>query len=146
MNWTPVSACTRTNVWNEMDHLLNSMVRWTDSRPAAKNDWTPSFDVIREKGKIVFAADLPGISKKDLDVTVADGVLTVKGERKTEQERNSRNMLRQEISYGKFERSFVLPEEVHPENIQAEFKNGVLKLHFQEAEQKKPEVKQIAIK
>jgi HSP20 family protein len=92
----------------------------------------------------VVTAEIPGIDAKDLDVTLSDGILTVKGEKKQEKEDKGENYHRVERSYGSFHRSFRIPEKVESEKVDASYKDGVLKLTLLKAETSEP--KKIEVK
>jgi HSP20 family protein len=85
-------------------------------------------DVREEDGKIVIEADLPGIEEKDVSVTFADGILTIKGERKSEREEKKENYHIAERSFGSFQRALRLPDSVDEGSIEANFDKGVLKI------------------
>jgi HSP20 family protein len=106
--------------------------------------WVPAFDISETDKEYVVTAEIPGINVKDLDVTLSDGILTVKGEKKQEKEDKGENYHRVERSYGSFERSFRIPEKVEAETVDAAYKDGVLKLTLKKAETIKP--KKIEIK
>jgi HSP20 family protein len=91
-------------------------------------DWRPAMDVKEEKGKFVVKADLPGVNKEDVKVTVTDGVLTVEGERKHEKEEKGEGYFRSERAYGNFYRSIELPEGANADQASAQFSNGVLEI------------------
>lgn len=100
--------------------------------PAARRGesrlWSPAVDVSEDEKSIVVKADLPDVDEKDLDIKVEDGMLTIKGERKFENETKDKNFHRVERSYGSFSRSFALPEGVDEEKISASYEKGVLKV------------------
>ncbi|MBL7212296.1 MAG: Hsp20/alpha crystallin family protein [Desulfobacteraceae bacterium] len=106
--------------------------------------WVPAFDISETENEYVVTAELPGIDAKDIDVTLSDGVLTVKGEKKQEKEDNGESYHRVERSYGSFQRSFRIPEKVETETVDAAYKDGVLKLTLKKAEETKP--KKIEVK
>jgi len=106
-------------------------------------NWRPAVDVFDGDDKLVIKAELPGIEKKDIEVDVREGVLTLRGERSYENEVKEHNCYRKERSYGKFHRSFTLPENVETEKIEASFKDGVLTLDIPKSEERKP--KKIAV-
>lgn len=89
---------------------------------------TPRLDVAETDKAYEVSVELPGIDQKDLEVTVADGVLTIKGEKKAETEDKAKGRLHVERSYGAFQRSLSLPADADDAKIEAAFKNGVLKL------------------
>lgn len=104
----------------------------------------PAFDISETEEKIVVRADLPGVDVKDLDMSITDNVLTVKGEKRQEKEEKSESFHRVERRYGSFARSFSLPAEVKSEGIEAVYKDGVLRIEIPKAEAswpKKVEVK-----
>ncbi len=105
--------------------------------------WRPVVDIFDTDNAIVIKAELPGIKKNDVSVDVKDNVLTIKGERSLTKEIKEENYYRKERSFGKFQRSFTLPEAIDPAGIKANFKNGVLEIEVPKAEEKKP--KQISI-
>jgi len=105
--------------------------------------WRPVVDIFDTDNAIVIKADLPGIKKDGVSVDVKDNVLTIKGERSLTKEIKEENYYRKERSFGKFQRSFTLPEAINSAGIKANFKNGVLEIEVPKAEEKKP--KQISI-
>jgi len=100
--------------------------------------WVPAFDISETENEYMVTAELPGIDAKEIDVTLSDGVLTVKGEKKQEKEDKGENYHRVERSYGSFQRSFRIPEKVETETVDAAYKDGVLKLTLKKAEETKP--------
>lgn len=88
--------------------------------------WWPEIEVFERGGKLVVRADLPGLKKDDVDVEVRDNELRIRGERRTETEREEGRYYTQERSYGRFYRAIVLPEGANPETASATFENGVL--------------------
>jgi HSP20 family protein len=100
-------------------------------------------DIYQTEGELVVRASLPGVKPDDLQLTVLNGVLTLKAEHKTGSHNGQGQYLRQEITYGSFERSFELPLRVQPEQAKAEFEHGVLTVRLPKAEDAKP--KQIKI-
>jgi len=88
----------------------------------------PSVESFIEGDKLVVRADLPGIDPKNIEVTVVGNVLTLKGSREQKREEKGRHFMRQELSYGSFERSLTLPEGVKTDAIKAAYKDGVLEL------------------
>ncbi|MBN1847543.1 MAG: Hsp20/alpha crystallin family protein [Deltaproteobacteria bacterium] len=107
-------------------------------------NWIPAFDITENEKEYVVTAELPGVEAKELDVTFTDGLLTVKGEKKQEKEEKGENYHRVERQFGTFQRSFRIPDEVKNDQIDAHFKDGVLKLTIPKAEEGKP--KKIEVK
>lgn len=90
--------------------------------------WEPAVDVYEEDHKYVVKAELPGVNKDDIDVSVSGDTLTIKGERKDEREEKEENYYLSERSYGNFVRSMKLPSTVDADNIEASFDDGVLEV------------------
>ena len=95
---------------------------------AAETSRSPKVDIFDDGGNFVLSAELPGVSKEDLDIDIKDNRLTIKGEKKLEDQTEKEGFLRVERSYGIFERTFFLDENVDRESIKAEYKDGVLRL------------------
>ena len=106
--------------------------------------WVPAFDVSENEKEYIISAELPGIDVKDLDVNLSDGVLTVKGEKKEEKEDKNKSYHRVERYYGSFQRSFRIPAEIITDKIDAQYKDGILKLILPKAEANAP--KKIEVK
>lgn len=100
--------------------------------------WAPAVDIYETENELVVKADLPDISEKDLDVRVENNMLTIHGERKSDQAIKEENYLRVERSHGPFSRSFSLPSTVNTEAIKAEYKNGVLLVLLPKRAESKP--------
>lgn len=107
------------------------------------SNWHPVVDIFENGEAIVVKAELPGVDKKDVTVNVEGHILTLKGERSSENEVKEGKFYRRERVYGKFERNFSLPEAVDPDTIKADFKEGVLKIEIPKPAQAKP--KQISV-
>jgi HSP20 family protein len=88
----------------------------------------PTMDIKETPNELVVEAELPGLEDKDVNVSLRDGVLTIKGEKKSEREEKQQDYHLTERSYGKFERSFRLPDTIDEDNIAAMFEKGVLKV------------------
>jgi HSP20 family protein len=106
-------------------------------------DWRPPVDIYETDDGIVLKAELPGINKEDVSVEVKDNVLTLKGERLLDPDIKDENYYRKERSFGKFNRSFSLQEQIKPDLIKASFKDGVLTVEIPRPEEEKP--KQVTV-
>jgi len=115
------------------------------SQLSANQDFPVALDVIEEKEQYVIKADLPGISKEDVKVSVENGVLTIAGERKTETEQKDTQVHRVERSYGRFLRSLNVGANVDVNKIQASYKDGVLQLTVPKSEAAKPKAIDIKV-
>ncbi len=93
-------------------------------------DLTPSVDIFEDGNEVVVKADIPGVKKDDIDVTITENSLTISGERKQEKKVKEKDFHRIERSYGSFSRSFRLPENVNAAKAKAEFKDGVLEVRL----------------
>lgn len=112
---------------------MNRMLTQPNSRP-----WVPPVDIRETENDLVVKADVPDVKFEDIDVRIENGTLTLKGERKFEQDKAEGGWHRVERSYGSFERVFTLPETVNPEGVKAEYKNGVLTVTLPKKEIAKP--------
>jgi HSP20 family protein len=124
----------------EMEEMLARFPGWGEREAV----WAPAVDMVDHKDELVLRADLPGLDEKDIDVTVQDGTLTIRGERKEEKEEKKEDYYYAERRYGAFARSLTLPAGVEPDKVKAVFKKGVLEVHLpkaKEAKGKKIEVK-----
>lgn len=109
-----------------------------------KNEWTPAFDISENDTEFVVSAELPGIDVKDVEISVSDGILSVKGEKKHESEEKNEGYHRIERRYGAFNRSFRIPGKVESDKVDASYKDGILKVLLPKAEG--TETKKIEIK
>ena len=125
------------NVWNTTSRFNRLFGRaFTPARVFDENCdcvWRPVVDIYEEENGVALKADLPGIDKNDISIDVKDGVLTLSGERSEESETEEKNFYRRERTYGKFQRVFTLPEGISADDITANFKDGVLKVHIPKA-------------
>lgn len=144
--WRPFPEMAR---WErEMERMFEDFfdrrwpMRWWPSRTAEISLPAVDLDLYEEKGEIVAKAELPGLTKEDIEVKITENVLTIKGEKKKEEEVKEKDYYRSERSYGSFMRSLELPREVQAEKIKATFKNGILEVRLPVSEEaKKKEIK-----
>jgi HSP20 family protein len=116
----------------------------TDSTSAFTSAWVPAVDIAEHDNDFVVRMELPGVTKDDVKITMQEGTLTVRGEKKQEKESRGSDFHRVERSYGSFQRSFALPTAVRADGIDATFRDGVLTMSLPKAEEAKP--KQIDVK
>ncbi len=111
--------------------------------------FSPRIDIAEDEKNIFIHAEVPGIAKEDIKVTINDdNVLTIKGHKKRESksdDTNSKSFIRVERSFGEFQRSFMLPENVNKDSINAKFENGVLDIVLDKAEPEKPKEIEVTI-
>jgi HSP20 family protein len=138
--WAALSDLQR-----EMNQLVRSVfgnTGFTDAprlNQQASKAWTPAIDVLSRDGNLLVRAELPGVdAEKDVDIQVADGVLTIRGQRRAEHRDEGANYFRMETAYGAFERSIPLPEGVNPDDIRATHKQGILEVIVPGAAQSAP--------
>ena len=138
--WRPFREIERMR--REMDRLWDSFFERTPARVEEAVEWLPTLDVSETKNDYVVKAELPGMDPKDIDISLTNDLLTIKGEKKQEKEEKEENYHLIERSYGSFTRSVRLPGQVQSDKINAHFKNGVLKVTFPKTEEaKKKEIK-----
>ena len=115
---------------NEINRLFESRVgpAGEDSSTVVTSHWMPAVDIREETDRFVLYADVPGVDPKDIEVTMENGVLTIRGERKLESEEEREGYKRTERARGTFYRRFSLPDSADPERVSARGKNGVLEV------------------
>lgn len=134
-------------VRKELDRLTGALRPFdVFEEGGAMTAWAPAVDIAEDENAITIKADLPEVDKKDIHVSVENGMLTIRGERKREKEEKKKNYHRVERSYGSYERSFSLPESVDKGKIGAECKNGVLTLTLPKRAEAKSKPAQIEVK
>jgi HSP20 family protein len=114
------------------------------SEPASR-PWTPAVDIYETENELVLKADLPEIDPKNVAIQMENGTLTLKGERKFEEQKNGRGFHRIERGYGAFVRAFSLPDTVDPEKVKADYKSGVLTVMLPKKEVAKPKTVNVEI-
>ena len=147
-----MNGLTRSNPSQELHSLRNrigSLLNTFGSHNGYDEDpawtgWAPPVDIAETENEYIIKVELPGLKKEDVNVTLNNGVLTISGERKQEKEEKNHQYHRVECSYGSFSRSFSLPGGVDSERIDAEFRNGILRVRVAKSEAAKP--KQIKVK
>ncbi|MBW2020913.1 MAG: Hsp20/alpha crystallin family protein [Deltaproteobacteria bacterium] len=109
-----------------------------------EREWVPAFDVSETDKELIVRAELPGMDKKDINITLSDGILTIKGDKKHEKKEENENYHCIERHYGAFSRTMRLPCEVKADKVDATYKDGVLRITLPKSETAKP--KKIEIK
>ncbi len=113
----------------EMDRIFERFLSWSPfEREVTVLSWYPSVDVSETPTDVIVKAEIPGVDPKDIEVTLCGDTLTIKGERKKEEEHKDENYHRIERSYGAFTRTISLPAEVDQDKAEAVYKDGILKL------------------
>jgi len=139
--WIPRSSLI--NYHNEIDHLLNS-VYGTEAGNKTECTICPKVDIEELEKSYSLHIELPGVSKKDVNINVKENILTIEGEKKSEKDSKSDKYHRNERVFGKFHRTFRLPDRVDRDQINAEFSDGVLSITIPKLEEALP--KQIEVK
>lgn len=117
----------------------------SNSEMLAMVDWTPSADISETDTAYLIKAEIPGVKKEDVKVTVQEGMLTIQGERKMEKEEKDKKFHRVERSYGSFMRSFRLPDDADESAVKAEFKDGMLNVTLPKSPKAKPKAINVTV-
>ena len=137
IRWEPVRELN--TLQSEMNRLFNTLFDApVPGDGGAVRRWIPAMDLVETEDDFVLRADLPGLSEGDVKIELADNVLTLSGERKSEHEERKEGYYRVERASGTFARSLTLPEGVNPEGIKASFDRGVLEVRIPKPEERKP--------
>lgn len=129
---------------NLFDDLMNRNVFEAAGRQLTGNAW-PRVDITEGEKNYLIRADVPGLDKKEISVTVDNGVLTIEGEKKQERKTDEGCYYHFERSFGKFSRSFALSEDVDSEHIEAKMENGVLELSIPKTEKARPKAIEVKV-
>jgi HSP20 family protein len=128
-----------TDLRDEIDRFFEAPL----SRTSELLGWAPAFDVYEENDNFVVKAELPGMKKEDINVSLHEGNLIISGERKSETKSEGAEVYRAERFFGKFQRAVALPSTVATNNVKAEYKDGILTVTLPKSEEAKP--KQIEV-
>jgi HSP20 family protein len=141
ISWTP---------FREFDSLLDRYAREFSlprgTTPAGEVEWKPAATITESEKEYTIKADLPAVQRKDIDVSIDNGVLTIKGERREEKTHDDEVEHRREVYYGSFTRSFSVPDDVDDAAISADNKDGVLTVHLPKVKEKRPKALSIEVK
>jgi HSP20 family protein len=122
---------------SEVNRLFDSFFGGRSGNGVASRRWVPAMDLAEEGEELVLRADLPGLTEDDVEIEVKDRVLTVSGERKTEEKKEGEGYYRVERAFGSFSRSLSLPDGIDADKVNAEFDNGVLTVRIPKPEERK---------
>ncbi len=114
-------------------------------RGTAVTAWQPAVEVYETDTEVVVRAELPGVDPKNVDITVTEDTLTIKGEARAEQEEKGRNYYRRELRYGAFLRTLALPEEVQGDKARASYRNGILEVRVPKSERSRPRTVKVEV-
>ncbi|MBN1298219.1 MAG: Hsp20/alpha crystallin family protein [Actinobacteria bacterium] len=141
----------RWDPFRELFQTRDEIGRWFGDLSEREKDekrsavWAPSVDIKETETEVTVRADLPGIKMEDIDVSVDENQLIIKGERKFEKEEKEKDYIRVERSYGSFYRSFDIGVPIKSEEVKANYADGVLDITIPKAEVKKPKKVEIAV-
>jgi len=145
VKWDPI---------REMEEVSNRLNRIFRRTPAANEagrelltvaDWSPTADITESDNAYLIKAEIPGVKKEDVKVTIQEGMLTMQGERKLEKEEKGKKFHRIERSYGSFLRSFQLPDDADENSVKAEFKDGLLNVTVAKTTKAKSQAVNVAV-
>lgn len=144
VNWSPFREFE--DLFNRYNRFLSRALPGGETREGEVVEWRPVANISETDREYLIKAELPEVSKKDVEVTVNEGVITIRGERRYERTDESEKQHRVESFYGSFARSFTLPPDVDASKIYAESKDGVLRVHLPKTEQRKPKPIEIPVR
>ncbi|MBN3039481.1 MAG: Hsp20/alpha crystallin family protein [Candidatus Omnitrophica bacterium] len=127
---------------NLFDDFFKAPIKWG----LTGFETLPAVDIYEKGNSVVVKAEIPGVKSEELDIAVDDGLLTISGEKKQENEVKEKDYYRLESAYGRFERTIRLPSEVKAENAKATYKDGVLKVELPKSEESKKKKINIDVK
>jgi HSP20 family protein len=134
----------------ELDSFHNRIQRYFDDFSnfglSFNETFNPRIDISEDKENINVTAEIPGVKKENIKITLQDNILTIEGEKKKEEEKKETNVFRSERMYGSFKRCFTLPHEVDSEKVQAKFEDGTLGIQMKKFESKVISEKTIELK
>jgi HSP20 family protein len=153
--WNPFRGSTLWDPIRELEEMQNRLssllgrrlplLREGGEEDFTVTEWSPAVDIAEDDKEYIVKAELPGLNKENIKVSVEGGVLSIAGERKVEKEEKNKKYHRIERSYGSFTRSFTLPDDASGEKVNAEFKDGVLKVHLPKEEKAKSKSVEVKI-
>ena len=150
--WEPL---TRWSPWKELEDMEKRLSTIFGRAPMATTgekkeaisvaEWSPLVDITEDEKEYIVKAEIPEMKKEDIKINVHDEVLSISGERKYEKEEKGKKYHRVERAYGSFMRSFTLPEDADGSKVNAEYRDGVLKVHLAKLEKAKPKTIEIKV-
>ena len=143
VKWTP--KINMFNMFDDVEKMINQAFGHSILNKEIASHMQPLLDVYETDSTIVATLELPGVDKKDVEVSISNGFLTISGERKNISGEAAEGRVWQETSFGTFKRTFEVTEAVVEDKIKAQFKNGVLKISLPKAEEVKPVVRNISV-
>lgn len=126
--------------------LFSHPLGWPRGKSPEMEEMSFSADIFEDGNDVVVKADMPGVKKEDVDVSISDDAITIRGERKKEEKVERKDYYRVERSYGSFTRSFRLPADVQTDRAEAKFDDGVLEIRIPKMEEARSKTKKVSIK
>jgi HSP20 family protein len=143
--WDPFRQLTTLR--DEIDRLFDSpLSAFTETTQPFLSGWLPAVDLYQDKDSVIVRAELPGMKKEEIDISLHEGVLTLAGERKAEQKQEDTEACRFERFVGRFHRTLALPVQVQAEKVKATYKDGILTVVLPKADEAKPKQIQVDVK
>ena len=150
-----MSELTRWSPWRELEDMEKRLSTIFGRAPMAREgekkeaisvaEWSPLVDITEDDKEYIIKAEVPEMKKEDIKINVYDDVLSISGERKYEKEEKGKKYHRVERAYGSFMRSFTLPGDADGSKVNAEYKDGVLKVHLPKSEKAKPKTIEVKV-
>lgn len=141
--WEPFREMT--NLQSTLNRILNQEYAQTGDDLMTSGTFMPAVDIYEDENSFKLHFEVPGINEKDLDIRLENNTLTVRGERKFENEQKEENFRRVERRYGSFTRSFTLPNTVDAEKVSADYNNGILTVQLLKRAEAKPKQIKVSI-
>lgn len=147
VRWRPTRDLM--SIADEMNRMIDRFFgpsALSEMESIMETEWTPRVNIAETKDHYLVEVEVPGMKKDDIHISLKDNLLTIEGERKFESESKDKNYHRRESFYGKFSRSFTLPEDVMKDKIDASYENGILTITLPKSEEAKPKEIEVKIK
>ena len=126
------------NFFDQFNNEINRYLAHTHPASNRQRDWVPAVDIHEEENRFILTADIPGVRRENIDITLEDGVLTVQGDRQDKRKSSNEGYRRRERRHGTFLRQFTLPDTVDAEHINATVNDGVLAIEIPKQEKLQP--------
>jgi HSP20 family protein len=134
----------------ELETMAQRIQKYFEDFPSTglelSNSFSPRIDISEDEKHLIIEAEIPGMKKEDIKITLQDNILTIKGEKKKEEEKKEKNFYRSERIFGSFSRSFTLPVEVNSDKVEAKYENGALIIKMEKVTAKPANQKTIELK
>lgn len=143
IRWDPFKEIS--SLREEIDRLFDTFFGRQTSMVSGEAFWVPAVDVEETESEYIVKAELPGLKKEDIKISITDDTLTISGERKMQKEEKGKTYHRIEMNYGKFERTIRFPSEVLPDKAKASYKDGILSITIPKSEKAKAKELEIQI-